>query len=207
MSSVSDFFQARGNEKGNVLMQLTETMSVHLQARLVTTRAPSTWRCHRSDSPRTHWTWVCSCVLKGSRWHVLRLCLSPALSLGLTGWDSVWDGGRLWLGRRSVKGGPERTHHAVQRGFWKRVSSRAQEPRSLFRWLQPEPACNKLDLHIVLRVLRKFESFYGAFNYKLINFLRSVCQDGLFQFWILQGQIHLNSKKCVMPMSLAAMPN
>lgn len=60
-------------------------------------------------------------------------CLICAL-LCSSGWHPIRDGGRLWLGWWSVEGRDQRTHHAAQRGFWKRVSTGTQKSCCLFRY-------------------------------------------------------------------------
>lgn len=72
----------------------------------------------------------------------LPLCVIHGL-LHSSGRHTVWDGGRLRLGWWSVEGRDQRTHHAAQRGFWKRVSTGAQKSCCLFRYPHKTPLNTK----------------------------------------------------------------
>lgn len=65
---------------------------------------------------------------------VLQLKFKPDfISSPPLGRHSVWDCGRVRLGRRSVEDREQRANHPTQRGLRERVSSGAQKPRGLFR--------------------------------------------------------------------------
>lgn len=76
-------------------------------------------------------------------------CLIHAL-LHSSGWHPVWDGGRLRLGWWSAERRNQWTHHTVQRGFWKRVSTGAQKSCCLFRYPYITPHDIKRIMLVVL---------------------------------------------------------